>query len=246
MKSSFDVKGKIALVTGANRGIGKAIVESLVEHGAEKVYAGVRSMETAAPLVNELGSKIVPIELDISKTAQVQAAAGIATDVELVVNNAGVLRVSGPLAEDFEENFSFEVDVNVYGVLRMAKAFAPVLKANGGGVFAQVNSVASFQSFPDFASYCASKAASYSVTLALREKLAEQGTSVLSVHPGPIATDMAHGVGLGDIAEPASLVGEELVNSLKQGSFHSFPDTLAKEIGGAYRNFAEKVVLAEG
>ncbi len=245
MSNSYDVSAKVALVTGANRGIGKAIVASLVVHGAAKVYAAVRSIDSAAPLVNEFGPKVIPLELDITKPAQIKAAAGIASDVELLVNNAGVLRTAGPLADDLEENLAFELDVNVYGLIRMAKAFAPVLKANGGGALVQLNSVASLISFPDFASYCASKAASYSITQALRAKLAEQGTSVLSVHPGPIATDMASEVGLDEIAEPASVVGEGIVTALKAGEFHLFPDTMAKQMGEAYKSFAENVVLAE-
>ncbi|MGB3614935.1 MAG: SDR family NAD(P)-dependent oxidoreductase, partial [Elainellaceae cyanobacterium] len=119
-----------------------------------------------------------------------------------------------------------------------------VLKANGGGVFAQLNSVVSMKTFSNFATYSASKAAAYSITQALRELLADQGTIVLSVHPGPIATDMGDEAGLTEIAEPPTLVADGIIAALKAGNFHVFPDSMAKQIGGAYASFATNVVEA--
>ncbi len=238
----FDVKGKVALVTGANRGIGKAIVESLVAAGADKVYAAVRSLDTASPLVEQHGDKVVPIALDLAKPESIVAAASEASDVELVISNAGVLKTSTALDTGAIDALQFEIDINVFGLLRMAQAFAPVLKTNGGGAFVQLNSVASLRAFPDFSTYCASKAAAYSLTQSLRELLREQHTQVLSVHPGPIATDMADNAGLTDMAEPASQVGDGIVAALANGDFHLWPDSMAKQIGEAYRGFAENVV----
>jgi short-subunit dehydrogenase len=136
------------------------------------------------------------------------------------------------------------MDVNVYGLITMAQAFAPVLKANGGGVFAQINSVASLKSTSNFATYSASKAAAYSITQALRELLHEQGTIVLSVHPGPIETDMADAAGLLEIAESPTLVAEGIISALQTGEFHVFPDTVARQLGSAYQSFAKNVVEA--
>ena len=163
----------------------------------------------------------------------------------LVVNNAGVLRNATPLADDAVDALKFEMDVNVYGLIRVARAFAPILKANGGGGFAQLNSVASLKNFPDFATYSASKAASYSITQALKWMLSGDGIQVVSVHPGPIATDMADAAGLGEIAEPASLVADAIVDALANDKFHAFPDSMAKQVGAAYESFAANVVEAE-
>lgn len=241
---SFDIQGKVALVTGANRGIGRTIVDAFMDSGVAKVYAAVRDVDSAKPLFEQYGKKITPIELDVSKNDTITAAANAASDVQVVVNNAGVLKTAGPLSGDAIEMLKFEMDVNVYGLLRMAKAFAPVLKGNGGGALVQLNSVASLKAFPDFATYCASKAASYSLTQALRDKLGEQGTAVLSVHPGPIATDMADSAGLDEIAEPPSLVANGIVEALRAGDFHLFPDTMAKQVGVAYQSFADQIVNA--
>lgn len=241
----FDISEKVALVTGANRGIGKAIVDSLLQHGAARVYAAVRNLESAASLVETYAERVVPIHLDLAQPETILQAAQTATDVELVVNNAGVFRQADLLADEAIAALQHELDMNVFGLIRIAQAFAPVLKANGGGALVQLNSVASLKSFANAATYAASKAASYSITQALREKLAEQGTAVVSVHPGPIATDMAQQAGMGDIAEPPSLVGEGIVSALKEGSFHLFPDTIAKQMGGAYQSFATSVVEAD-
>ncbi|MEM9353409.1 MAG: SDR family oxidoreductase [Planctomycetota bacterium] len=242
---ALKIDGVVALVTGANRGIGKAITDTLLKHGASKVYAAVRDPASAQPLVDAHGEKVVPIEFDLSKPEQIAAAAGAAPDAQLVVNNGGVLKNETPLSPTAFDALDFELGVNVYGFLRTAQAFAPVLKANGGGALVQLNSVVSLKSFPQFSTYSASKAASYSLTQSLRESLAEQGTQVVSVHPGPIATDMGHEAGLDEVAEPPELVGEAIVEALESGAFHAYPDTMAKQIGGAYAGFAEAVVLAE-
>ncbi|MEM9448341.1 MAG: SDR family oxidoreductase [Cyanobacteria bacterium P01_E01_bin.6] len=241
---TYDINNKIVLVTGANRGIGKVLVESFIEHGAAKVYAAVRKLDSVAPLVEKYGDKVVPIQVDLSDPQSITAAAQTATDVQVVVNNAGVLKTSTPLVEDAIASLEFEMSVNVYGLINMAQAFAPVLKANGGGVFAQLNSVVSMKAFSNFATYSASKAAAYSITQSLRELLSEQGTLVLSVHPGPIATDMGDEAGLTAIAEPPTLVAEGIIKALENGDFHVFPDSMAKQIGGAYQSFAENVVEA--
>ncbi len=245
----FDVKDKVALVTGANRGIGKAIVDSLIQHGASKVYAAVRNIDSAQPLVDAYGEKVVPILIDLGKPETITGAANVVSDVHLVINNAGVTKNTSPLADDALEALQYEMDINVLGLIRMAQTFAPILKVNGGGAFVQLNSIASMKCFSDFATYSASKAAAYSITQGLHDKLKEQGTVVLSVHPGPIATDMTVNASFSEIAEPPSLVSEGIIDALKSGDFHVFPDTMAKQIGDQYENFAKNIIevnLMEG
>ena len=240
---SYDISNKITLVTGANRGIGKAIVETFLKHGASKVYVGVRSFNKAEALVAEFSEKVVPIEIDYENPTSFKAAAKIAHDVQVVVSNAGVLIGAGVMDEDVIEQYQTELNINVYGLIRMAQAFAPVLKRNGGGAFVQLNSIASLSSFPR-ATYPASKAAAYSFTQALRPIFKEQGTATLSVHPGPILTDMAISSGFAEDSDLPSVVSEGIVTSLKEGDFHLFPDRMAKDFEKAYHNFAEAFIEA--
>jgi NAD(P)-dependent dehydrogenase (short-subunit alcohol dehydrogenase family) len=241
----FNVQEKTALVTGANRGIGKAIVEALLEHGASKVYAGARKIKSLQGLQAVYADRIVALELDVTDQDQVNHAAAKATDVQLLVNNAGVLETCAPLDLEAEAALRHELEVNVFGLLRMARAFAPILKHNGGGALVQLNSVASLRGMAFASTYCASKAAAYSLTQSLQQVLAEQGTQVLSVHPGPIATDMATKAGIAENAEPVSLVSEGIIQSLADGIFHFYPDSMAKDIGLAYASFAEQVIEVE-
>lgn len=238
------VKGKMVLVTGANRGIGKSIVEEFLHEGALKVYAGARNLETLSALVSEYSDRITPINIDLNKPETILNAANIAKDVEIVINNAGILKIADPLTQEAIQLMQQEMEVNVYGLMRMAQAFAPVLKSNGGGVFVQLNSVASLKNFANFATYSASKAASYSITQGLRDVLKEQGTQVISVHPGPIATDMGSEAGLDEIAEPAVVVPQAIIKAIAESSFHAYPDAMAKQIGSAYQQFATGVVEA--
>ena len=243
---SADLNGKTVLVTGANRGIGKAILETALKRGAAKVYAAVRNLDSIRSLTEQHGDRVVPLEVDLTALQSIREAAEQAADVDVVINNAGVLRTANPMSDDAIDALEFEINVNVNGLIRVAQAFAPVLKANGGGAFAQLNSVASIKAFPDFGTYSASKAASYSITQSLRESLKEQGTHVVSVHPGPIATDMANDAGLGEIAESPEIVANAIFDAIRDEVFHVFPDSMAKQFGAVYESFGTNIVEAPG
>jgi NAD(P)-dependent dehydrogenase (short-subunit alcohol dehydrogenase family) len=239
---STTIENKVALVTGANRGIGKAIVESFLSHGAKKVYLAVRNPGSTRALEEKYRDKVVTVQADVSDGDSIKRLAEQATDVDIVVNNAGVLVPSSPLGENVEQALAKELDVNVFGLLRVANAFAEILE-NNQGALVQLNSVASIKNFADLSTYSASKAASYSLTQGLREKLGEKGVSVVSVHPGPIATDMAAEAGFPEGESPAT-VSEGIVSALKAGEFHLFPDTMAKQFEAAYQSFSDNCVMA--
>lgn len=242
---AIQIENCVLLVTGANRGIGRAIVVAALERGAQKVYAAVRELDSAASLVEEFGQRVVPLYLDLENPQSIKDAAQSAHDVEVVVNNAGVATTTSVLDENAIASLEYELGINTFGLIRVAQAFAPTLQANGGGAFVQLNSVASIKSFASFATYSASKSASYAITQALRETLANQKTAVMSVHPGPILTDMVRQIGLEDIAEPVSVVADAIFVALEEGSFHVFPDAMAKQFWAGYGSYAQAVIEAE-
>ena len=239
---AFTIEGAVALVTGANRGIGKAITVGFLEAGAKKVYAAVRSPASADPLIEKYGERVVAIPFDLTKEEAVNAAAEIAADVNIVVSNAGVVELASPLDDNMVSGLKYQMEGNVYPLIRLAQAFGPILKANGGGAFVQMNSLASLKNFLPFTGYSASKAAAFSVTQGLRDAWAEQGTQVISVIAGPIKTDMADSAGMGEGAPPASLVADGVLSALKSGDFFVYPDELAQSVAQAYAPFAQGVL----
>ncbi|WP_406298117.1 SDR family oxidoreductase [Embleya sp. NBC_00888] len=195
------IAGSVALVTGANRGLGRAFTRALVERGARTVYAGARDPGT----VTDPG--VMPIELDITDPDQVAEVARRLDDVDLLVNNAGVSRAASFLTAESLDPARAEIETNYFGTLSLSRAFAPVLARNGGGALVNMLSVLSFMTIPRVGSYSASKAAAWSLTNALRLELAAQGTLVIGVHAGFIDTDMAAGVQLPKIA-PADVAAQ--------------------------------------
>jgi NAD(P)-dependent dehydrogenase (short-subunit alcohol dehydrogenase family) len=241
----YDVEGKVVLVTGSNRGIGKAFVQEFVKAGAIKVYAAMRTWDDT--IFADYGDRVSTLYIDMSKPESIEKAAVEAGDVQIVINNAGVLSSTHPLQNpEAIQNLQNEMTVNVYGFMHMAQQFAPVLERNGGGVLVQINSVASLRcSMPSASTYSASKAAAYSMTQALRHQLAAQNTRVMSVHPGPIATDMIAKLGLEHLAEPAEQVPQAVIEALKQpGVFHVYPDSKSQSLGKAYESYAKDIIEA--
>ena len=243
---------------GANRGIGKAFVLSFLDHGASKVYAACRSVESAKTAFegrlegdqNEATGFVVPLCLDLTDPEKIRDIATVATDVDIVINNGAVLTRTTPLqGETAVSNLQFEMEVNVYGFMRLANAFATLLEARDGkGIFVQINSVASMRcGVPNASTYSASKAASFSITQALRTELGERGVHVVSVHPGPINTDMLSTAPpeLIAIAPPASAVAESLIDAISSSTsfppFLVYPDKLSKALGKAYSSYADLV-----
>ena len=236
------VQDQTILITGANRGIGKAMVEVFLKHGARKVYAGVRELDSALPLMEAHGDQVQALQLDLLDPASIEAAAIAAKDVDMVINNAAVLENCSPLDSEAQQLWHEQSKVNVDGLLHMAQVFAPVLKANGGGTFIQINSSAAMRCSARFAIYAATKAAAYLICQGLKEQFAEQNTRMLSVHPGPILTDMAIKAKIADDADPPEVVPEAILEALKGDDFLVFAGSTATEVGKAYAPFAEAYI----
>jgi len=179
------IAGSVALVTGANRGLGQVYARELVRRGAAKVYGAARKPAG----VTEPG--VTPIQLDITDPERVAQAAQQCADVTLLVNNAGVLSYNNFTGAPDLSGARLEMETNYFGTLSMCRAFAPVLAANGGGAIVNMLSVTSFYTNPFNATYGASKAAGWSLTNGIRLELHHQGTLVVGVHAGFIDTDMA-------------------------------------------------------
>jgi NAD(P)-dependent dehydrogenase (short-subunit alcohol dehydrogenase family) len=178
------IQGSVALVTGANRGLGRAFAEALLAAGA-KVYAGARDPAK----VDLSGAR--PLRLDVTRADDIAAAASLCGDVTLLVNNAGALQPAPFLAPGSESAARALLETNFFGTLALSRAFAPVLEANGGGAIVNVLSVLSWLNLPQAGVYGASKAAAWALTNGLRNELRAQGTLVVAVHAAFIDTDMA-------------------------------------------------------
>jgi NAD(P)-dependent dehydrogenase (short-subunit alcohol dehydrogenase family) len=237
-----NLSNEVVLISGANRGIGRAFVEGALARGASKVYAAVRRLEEGQKLASELGAKVVPILFDLEKPESIVQAASQASDTTFVIHNAGVLEPSTALGPQAITSLEKQIEVNVTGLIRVAQAFAPVLKKNGGGKLVQLNSVVSIKNFASVATYSASKAAAYAITQSLREELLPQGTEVYSVHPGPIATDMAKQAGMHEMGVPPVVVADALYEAVEKKEFHVFPDPMAADFWKAYQSYAKAVV----
>jgi NAD(P)-dependent dehydrogenase (short-subunit alcohol dehydrogenase family) len=180
------IAGSVALVTGANRGLGAAYARELLGRGAAKVYAAVRDPATITD------PRLLAVQMDITDRRSIARAASQAHDVTLVINNAGVLTGTATLGE--EAGLRQELEVNYLGPVAVTRAFAPILGANGGGALVNVLSVLSWLSFPGSGGYSSAKAAMWAATNSLRQILLGQGTLVTAVHVAYIDTDMSASV----------------------------------------------------
>lgn len=216
------IRDSVALVTGANRGLGLALAKALLERGARKVYAAARDPRT----IDILGA--TPLQLDVTNAADIRAAVAAAPDVTLLVNNAGISRGSTLLGAEAVAAERAELETNVFGPLEMSRAFAPVLAANGGGAIVNVLSVLSWVNLPSAATYSVSKAAAWSVTNGLRNELRGQGTQVLGVHVGFMDTDMTKHLTTPK-ASPAEVAAIAL-DALEAGQSEVLADAISQQV----------------
>ncbi|MBD2035967.1 SDR family oxidoreductase [Leptolyngbya sp. FACHB-321] len=187
----MQVQGAIALVTGANGGIGQYYIQGLQAAGVTRIYAGARNLDSLKDIAAADPDRIIPISLDITDEASVKAAVEAYADVTLLINNAGVGFNQRLVADVNFDKMRSEIEVNYFGMLRMCLSFAPVLAMNGGGAIINMLTVLAKINFPLNASYCASKAAALLATQGIRAELASQKTLVVGVMPGTVDTGMS-------------------------------------------------------
>jgi NAD(P)-dependent dehydrogenase (short-subunit alcohol dehydrogenase family) len=219
----MDIEGSVALVTGANRGLGAAYARALLGRGAGKVYAAVRRPEAVTD------PRLVPVSFDLTDPASIAAAARVASDVTLVINNAGI-STQTPILGD-EQNLRQELEVNYLGPVAVSRSFAPVLAANGGGALVNVLSVLSWLSLPDSGGYSAAKAAMWAATNSLRLALAEQKTLVVAVHVGYMDTGMAAHVTSPKTAP--DLVAAATLDAVEAGRPEVLADDVSRQVRAA-------------
>ena len=218
----MNIQNAVVLITGANRGIGLAFARELLARGARKVYAAARDPAT----VTLPGAQA--LQLDVTQPEQVAAAAKLATDVTLVINNAGIAQPGGFLTEGSDAVTRRIFETNFFGVLNVSQAFAPVLKANGGGALVNVLSVASWVNGGELAAYSASKAAAWSLTNSLRHELAAQRTQVLGLHMAYVDTDLTRGF---DVPKSsANDIVARALDGLEAGQHEVLADALTQQV----------------
>ncbi|MFD9540765.1 SDR family oxidoreductase [Streptomyces sp. NPDC060022] len=213
----MELKNAVAVVTGANRGLGRHLAAQLVEHGA-KVYAAARRPET----IDLPG--VTLLRLDVTDQESIQEAARIASDTTLLINNAGISTGATLIGGDLDE-VRQEMETNFFGPLAATRAFAPVIEANGGGAVLNVLSVLSWLHPAGLGSYAASKAAAWALTGATRDELAPRGIAVSGLHVGYMDTDMAAGVPA-DQKSAAADVAAQALSGIEAG----LPEILADEL----------------
>ncbi len=230
------ITNSVAFVTGANRGIGRALVEALLAGGATRVYAAAREPASLGFLVDP---RVVPVALDITDAASVKAAAARAGDVTLLINNAGALE-DGSAIDTGLDSLDRQFAVNVHGPLRTAQAFAPALKAHKGAIVT-ILSVVGLAPMPGLAFYSASKAAAASLTAALRATLAVDGVAVHGVFPGPVDTEISRNIPLAKTSPV--VVAAAILAGIEAGTSDIYPDPMAQGVGAAWSHDPKAVEL---
>jgi NAD(P)-dependent dehydrogenase (short-subunit alcohol dehydrogenase family) len=222
------IKDAVAIITGANGGLGKHYVEGLRSKGAAKIYAAARNPDTLTALVASDPSTIIPLALDITDEQSVKQAASICQDVTILINNAGVGFNQGLIAAADLSSARMEIEVNYFGTLMMCRAFSPVLKQNGGGAIVNMVSMLALVNLPFNGSYSASKAATLSLTQGVRAELASQGTLVVAVLPGTI--DIGMGKSYPEPKVSPSVVVDDALQAVINAVEDVYPGEQAKEM----------------
>jgi NAD(P)-dependent dehydrogenase (short-subunit alcohol dehydrogenase family) len=215
--------GKSVLVTGANRGLGQALVDTALERGARRVYAGTRQPLTCAD------ERVRPLMFDVTDPAQIRAALGSVESLDILINNAGV-----SVSDDLNDRSAFQwhFAVNLYGTLDVTRAALPLLTRSRGAIV-NVVSIGAVAAIPVLPAYSISKAAALSLTQSLRALLASKGVSVYAVLPGPIDTDMVRNLEIPKT--PPAEVARAILDGVERGDEDIFPDPMSQLLAEGWR-----------
>jgi NAD(P)-dependent dehydrogenase (short-subunit alcohol dehydrogenase family) len=231
MESAMQIKDSVALVTGANRGIGRAFVEALLEQGASRVYAAARDLASLDAVVRLDPKRIHPLKLDVTSAEDARAAAAHAKDLTLLINNAGVLAPGG-LTDIPVDAVRGSMETNFFGLLNVITAFVPALEQRQGSIV-NILTLLSMVSNPGVAAYNASKAAGWSLTQSFRADLAKRGIRVHGVFPGLVDTEMARSWDMPKA--PAIDVARATLAGVDADAEDIYPDPMAQQVYAAWR-----------
>jgi NAD(P)-dependent dehydrogenase (short-subunit alcohol dehydrogenase family) len=226
------IQNATALVTGANRGIGRAFVKALLEAGVTKVYATARDIASLEEVKAFDPSRVIPVQLDVTNQNQIAELSSMASDTTLLINNAGILAF-GNILDVPTETIAEQFNTNFYGSLNMARGFVPRIENNGGGAIVNVLTVVALASMPGLAAYNASKAAAWSMTQSLRASIADKGIEVYAVFPGPIDTDMSATIEM-EKTSPVD-VATAVLNGIESKQEDIFPDPMSTQLYAAWK-----------
>ncbi len=222
------IEDSVALVTGGNRGIGEAFVRALLAAGARKVWVGARDPDDAAHLAAEAPGRAVPIRLDVTQPDQITAAAAACGDVSILINNAGALLNQRLIGAESLDDARTEMEVNYFGPVGLARAFAPILARNGGGSIVNVLSSGGLVAVPAMGGYSPSKFAGRAAATCIHGELAAQNTQVTALIVGSVHTRMAAHVA-GRKEKPADIAAAG-INAIKRGIDDLDTDVMAIEV----------------
>jgi NAD(P)-dependent dehydrogenase (short-subunit alcohol dehydrogenase family) len=229
----MNITNKTVLITGANRGIGKALVDEALRRGAKRVYAGMRSP------VQHSDKRVTPLTLDVTNDSQIQRALGAVDMLDVLINNAGIAVYDDLSNLDvLEQTFA----VNFLGLLKVTNAFLPLLKRSKGAILNNL-SLAGLAPLPIIPSYSTSKAAALNLTQSLRALLADEGVTVHAVVIGPVDTDMNRGFEIPKAAPETAAAG--IFDGLEKGEEEIFPDPVSHSIAEGWRNGVSKALERE-
>lgn len=239
---AFTIKGKTALVTGANRGIGKGFIKILLEQGAKKIFAAARDIDALKPIVALNPEVIEPVLLDVTNTMHIKALPEKISSLDILINNAGIVNSCGTSSPNTVEITRQEMATNFYGPVQITIELLALLKQSKQAAIINLSSIAGISSFPNINPYSASKAALHSYTQGLRAELSHTNIRVVGVYPGPIDTRMSAGIEM-DKAKPEQ-VAIRTFSALEQGVLTVLPDDFSAQMYALFLEHPNKLESA--